>query len=63
MSETVKRSMLGLIEALEAQPHQPNSKSWQEFEDHVQYVYQVLLRLEGKTIMVAKDVRLGTSPK
>lgn len=58
MDKTVKRSMLGLIEALEAQPHRPGPKTWQEFEDHVQHVYQTLLRLEGQTIMVAKDVCL-----
>lgn len=59
MSKTVKRSLLGLIETLEqrrAESSSPNN--WKEFEDHVQYVYQTLLRLDGHTVVVAKDACL-----
>ena len=58
MSKTVKQSMLGVIEALEAQRDDQASRSWRELEDHVQQVYQRLLTLEGHTILVAKDVCL-----
>jgi hypothetical protein len=58
MTQTVQRSMLGVIESLESQRDDQAKRTWQELEDHVQQVYQRLLALEGHTILVAKDVCL-----
>ncbi|WP_434701832.1 restriction endonuclease [Pseudomonas sp. D1-36] len=59
MSKTIQRSMLGLIENLEQQRTETsNSLNWKDFEDHVLYVYQTLLRLGGHNILVAKDACL-----
>src|SRR5690606_30684829 len=59
MTKTTQRSVLGLIETLEQQSTNSSGPyNWREFEDHVQYVYQTLLRLDGHTVVVAKDACL-----
>jgi hypothetical protein len=55
--------MLGLIETLEqGHAESPARYNWREFEDHIQYVYQSLLRLDGRTVVVAKDACLVGPP-
>lgn len=59
MSKTAKPSILALIETLEQAGAESSSfYSWREFEDHIQYVYQTLLRLDGHAVVVAKDACL-----
>lgn len=59
MIKKVQRSILGLIETLEQQRVEaPTPYHWREFENHIQYVYQTLLRLDGHTVVVAKDACL-----
>lgn len=51
--------MLGLIEILEQQRNETTSAlNWNDFEDHVQYVYQTLLSLGGHNVVVAKNACL-----
>ena len=51
-------SILSVIDALKAQPSPKVASSWQELEAHVQNVYQTILDLEDKAILVAKDVQI-----
>lgn len=51
-------SIRSVIHALKAQPANKVPRTWQELEDHVQNVYQTILNLENRAILVAKDVQL-----
>lgn len=51
-------SIISLINVLKAQPANKEPRSWQELEDHVKNVYQTILDLENKTILVARDVQI-----
>ena len=51
-------SILSVINALKAQPANKEPRTWQELETHVQDVYQTILDLENKAILVARDVQL-----
>jgi len=54
-----KPSMRALVDILQSRkPATDEPRAWQELENHVQHVYQTILELEGKTVLVAKDVQL-----
>jgi hypothetical protein len=57
-----KPSMAALIEILKQQKLSTPPKNWDDLEDHVKYVYETLLKMEGEEIVVARDVQMrGTN--
>jgi len=54
------RSIKTLVEVLKSSPrlNACKPKKWQELEEHVQYVYQELLRKEYNSTMVARDLQI-----
>jgi hypothetical protein len=57
MTEPSMRALVDILNSRKPAADEP-PREWQELEDHVQHVYQTILELEGKTVLVAKDVQL-----
>lgn len=53
-----KPSIAKIIQILKEQKLSSPKNNWSELEDHVRYVYESLLEMEGNQVVVARDVKV-----